>query len=109
VDDSIPDEVKESINALPDSVKSKMLLVTDEQVYDHLHMLIKEIGDKPVQVVFRDSQCLDCGAQGDARLLDTHCHMEMLMVHPQPAAYFHPSTQVKKGAKIQRGQNCSIV
>lgn len=93
MDDNIPSDVKDTINALPDSIKDKMLLVTDEQVHDQLKKLLGEI-DKPVQVIFRDSKCLDCGAQGDARLLDDHCHMELILVHPEPAAYFHPSPQV---------------
>ena len=52
MDDNIPENVKESINQLPASIKSQMLLVTDEQVHDELNKLIKEI-ERPVQIVFR--------------------------------------------------------
>ena len=94
MDDSIPDEVKESVNALPENVRDKMLLVTDERVHAQLHKLLMEQIQKPVQVVFRDSKCLDCGAQGDSRILDNYCHMELMMIHPQSAAYFHPNPKV---------------
>ena len=92
MDDSIPESVKTSINELPASIKSSMLLVTDEQVHDKLHQLISDI-EKPVQIVFRDSKCLDCGAEGDSRILEEFCHMEMALVHPLSAAYFHPFPQ----------------
>ena len=95
MDDSIPSEVKESIDTLDESIRNKMLLVTDEQVHDQLHKIIMEEMDKPVQVVFRDSQCQDCGAEGDERILDNYCHMEMMMIHPKSAAYFHPEPQVR--------------
>ena len=52
MDNNIPENVKESINQLPASIKSQMLLVTDEQVHDELNKLIKEI-ERPVQIVFR--------------------------------------------------------
>lgn len=93
MDDSIPIEVQESVNALPEAVRNKMLLVTDDQVHAQLHKLLMIDIKRPVQVVFRDSKCLDCGAQGDSRILENHCHMEMIMMHPQSAAYFHPSLQ----------------
>ena len=40
MDDSIPSEVKESIDTLDESIRNKMLLVTDEQVHDQLHKII---------------------------------------------------------------------
>ena len=77
MDDSIPETVKASINDLPASIKSSMLLVTDEQVHEKLHELIEEI-ELPVQIVFRDYKCQNCGAEGDSRLLEEYCHMEMV-------------------------------
>ena len=100
MDESIPTEVKEEINNLSEEVKNKMLLVTDEQVHDQLHKLLMEAEIEPIQVVFRDSQCLDCGAQGDLRILDNYCHMEMMFVHPKSAAYFHPETKVSTKIRI---------
>ena len=94
MDESIPPEVKEEISNLSEEVKNKMLLFTDEQVHDQLHKLLMEVEIEPIQVVFRDSQCLDCGAQGDLRILDNYCHMEMMFIHPKSAAYFHPETKV---------------
>ena len=52
MDNNIPENVKESINQLPASIKSQMLLVTDEQVHDELNKLINEI-ETSVQIVFR--------------------------------------------------------
>ena len=69
-----------------------MLLVTDEEVHAKLHKLLEEI-DHPIQVVFRNSLCQDCGAHGDKRLLDKHCHMESILVHPESALYHHPLAQ----------------
>ena len=43
MDDSIPNEVKEEINTLPETLRNKMLLVTDDQVHDHLHKLLMEV------------------------------------------------------------------
>ena len=77
MDDSIPEAVKASINDLPASIKSSMLLVTDEQVHEKLHELIEEI-ESPVQIVFRDYKCQNCGTEGDSRLLEEYCHMEMV-------------------------------
>ena len=54
MDNNIPENVKESINQLPASIKSQMLLVTDEQVHDELNKLINEI-ETSVQIVFRYS------------------------------------------------------
>ena len=65
IDDTLPDEIKDF--AFPEEVRKKMLLVTDQQVYDELHeLLMKEI-QSPIQLVFRDSLCLDCGTKGDER------------------------------------------
>ena len=100
MDESIPPEVKEEITNLSEEVKNKMLLVTDEQVHDQLHKLLMEREIEPIQVVFRDSQCLDCGAQGDLRILDNFCHMEMMFLHPKSAAYFHPETKVNTKIRI---------
>ena len=52
MDNNIPENVKESINQLPASIKSQMLLVTDEQVHDELNKLINEI-ETSVQIIFR--------------------------------------------------------
>lgn len=93
LDDSIPGHVSDSIEALPDSVKNKMLLVTDQQVRQQLGKMLDEI-ERPVQVVFRNSKCVDCGEEGDRRLLGSYCHMESLLTHPEPAAYFHPQARV---------------
>lgn len=93
-----------------------MLLVNDQQVYEELHeLLMKEI-QSPVQLVFRDSLCLDCGTKGDERqvvpnatydigtfkshmvfhfrLLESYCHMESILIHPEHSVFFHPEERV---------------
>ena len=92
IDDTLPDEIKDF--AFPEEVRKKMLLVTDQQVYDELHeLLMKEI-QSPIQLVFRDSLCLDCGTKGDERLLESYCHMESILMHPEHSVYFHPEERV---------------
>jgi hypothetical protein len=47
--------------------------------------------ETPLQIIFRDSQCLDCGVIGDRRLLPRYCHFEMTLVHGKPIAVaYHP-------------------
>ena len=110
----MPDEIKDF--AFPEEVRKKMLLVNDQQVYEELHeLLMKEI-QSPVQLVFRDSLCLDCGTKGDERqvvpnatydigtikshfvfhfrLLESYCHMESILIHPEHSVYFHPEERV---------------
>ena len=48
---------------------------TDPEIRDTLASLLDQVG-APVQVVFNTSVCLDCGVEGDSRLLPRHCHME---------------------------------
>ena len=71
-----------------------MLLVTDQQVYEELHEMLMTDIKTPVQLVFRDSLCLDCGAQGDERLLDNYCHMDFQLIHPKNSILFHPEEKV---------------
>ena len=40
--------------------------------------------DRPLQIIFRDSKCLDCGVIGDRRLLPRYCHFELTLVHDKP-------------------------
>ena len=110
----MPDEIKDF--AFPEEVRKKMLLVNDQQVYEELHeLLMKEI-QSPVQLVFRDSLCLDCGTKGDERqvvpnatydigtikshfvfhfrLLESYCHMESILIHPEHSVFFHPEERV---------------
>ena len=92
IDDALPDEIKDF--AFPEEVRKKMLLVTDQQVYEELHEMLMTDIKTPVQLVFRDSLCLDCGAQGDERLLDNYCHMDFQLIHPKNSILFHPEEKV---------------
>lgn len=44
----------------------------------------------PVQVVFRDQRCVDCGETGDKRLLSQFCHLDKCRKHPGRLQRVHP-------------------
>ena len=102
LDDALPEEIKDF--SFPEEIRRKMLLVTDEQVHEELHNLIMDEIETSIQLVFRDSLCLDCGALGDERLLDKFCHMEYIEIHPDQTQYFHPNDKVS----IARRRFCKI-
>ena len=71
-------------------------------VWDHFHLQSTHSTVKcskfffSPQVVFRNSRCVDCGVESDARLLPLVCHVLKEQVHPDPAEPFHPLTTVLK-------------
>ena len=67
-----------------------MLYYEDEEVNAAVSQAIDNI-ESPIQVIFSDVKCDDCGIVGDKRLLPDFCHMEKLFTHPQPLRHFHPS------------------
>ena len=67
-----------------------MLYYEDEEVSAAISEAIEQI-DSPVQVVFEDVRCEDCGIVGNRRLLPDFCHMERLFKHPQSLRHFHLS------------------
>ncbi len=90
LDESIPSAVNETLRGLDPEARRKMLLVDDDDVYEALRKEIESI-ERPIQIIFRDSQCLDCGVVGDRRLLPRYCHFELTLVHPKPVAVaYHP-------------------
>ena len=67
-----------------------MLYYEDEEVKTAVSEAIDNI-ESPIQVIFSDVRCEDCGVVGDKRLLSDFCHMERLFKHPQPLKHYHPS------------------
>ena len=54
-----------------------MLYYTDEEIRNKVNKVISDI-ETPIQVIFEDVQCQDCGVVGDKRLLPDYCHMEKI-------------------------------
>ena len=73
----------------------------DQEVRDVIFGTISTLG-KPIQVVFMNHRCLDCGETGDSRLMPTHCHMEAIYVHPGNIVQYHPG-------RIERHHDSSTV
>ena len=65
------------------------MVKNDREVRDVIFGTISTLG-KPIQVVFKNHRCLDCGETGDARLMPSHCHMEPVYVHPGNIVQYHP-------------------
>ena len=65
------------------------MVKNDKEVRDVIFGTISTLG-KPIQVVFKNHRCLDCGETGDARLMPSHCHMEPVYVHPGNIVQYHP-------------------
>ena len=66
-----------------------MLYYTDEEIRNKVNKVISDI-ETPIQVIFEDVQCQDCGVVGDKRLLPDYCHMEKIYQHPLPLKHYHP-------------------
>lgn len=88
LDSSIPEDLRLSLAALGEERRREMLLLTTEEVVEQVEEALGRTGE-PVQVVFEDSSCSDCGVVGDRRLLPQHCHMEQLFRHPGALRHFH--------------------
>ena len=64
----------------------KFLYWDHERVRQQFEEKLSSIG-APIQVVFSEKQCLDCGVRGDPRLVNQRCHYEM--------GWEHRSTEVE--------------
>ena len=53
--------------------------------------------------MFRDSKCVDCGAESDERLMPLRCHVLKEQVHPAQPEPFHPLSAVLRHAVPQPG------
>jgi len=89
LDDSIPDDFKEVLFSLDAEKRKGMLYLTEDEVYEKITTAIGSI-EKPIKVIFEDSECEKCGIKGDKRLLSDYCHMEQLFKHPEPLNHYHP-------------------
>jgi hypothetical protein len=62
----------------------------DKEVREVVFGTIETLG-RPIQVVFKNHRCLDCGEKGDSRLMPAFCHMEPVHVHPGNIVQYHPA------------------
>ena len=78
-----PSLAEEQRRALEDSEDTRRLfnVLTDPEIVSVLQSSLSLLPD-PVQVVFRDQRCLDCGEAGDRRLLSQFCHLDKCRKHP---------------------------
>ena len=90
LDSSIPAVQRAELLALPEEQRRGLLVATEQEVVEQVEAALSRTAG-PVQVVFEDSECEDCGVVGDARLLPAHCHLEPLLQHPGPLQTFHPA------------------
>jgi len=90
LDSSIPGELHDSLQQLGEVKRKEMLIATTEEVVEQVQEALDKI-EEPIQVVFEDVQCEDCGVLGDRRLLPSHCHMAQLFSHPGVLRHFHSS------------------
>ncbi len=59
------------------------------EVRSHLTACLEKCGT-PVELVFTDSKCLDCGVVSDERLMPLHCHMQSHRIHVEEVKKGHP-------------------
>ncbi|XP_023333830.1 uncharacterized protein LOC111705491 isoform X2 [Eurytemora carolleeae] len=75
-------------------VRELLNVLTDDEIRDILQLKIASIA-KPVQIIFLDSVCVECGQQGDVRLMGEYCHMEAVYKHKKESTLSHPKPQLK--------------
>ena len=71
------------------AVKEVFNVMTEAEIRDVVNNKINNI-ECPVRILFSDSVCVDCGEEGDPRLLSDWCHMEPCQIHPASASPRHP-------------------
>ena len=52
-------------------------------------------------VVFANQKCLDCGTEGDVRLMPKYCHMEPIDRHSKNTVRYHPKGTYYSANKMQ--------
>ena len=77
--------------ALEDNLEARKIfnVLTDGEILTLLRSSLQSL-PSPVQVVFLDQRCLDCGEEGDKRLLSPFCHLEKCLRHPGRLQRVHP-------------------
>jgi hypothetical protein len=61
-------------------LRKNMNVLTTEEVKSLVGHHISKI-PKEIPIIFNDYKCVDCGADGDERLMPAFCHMEKVAVH----------------------------
>jgi len=81
----------EQRKALVENVETRKMfnVLTDEEIVGSISNTLASL-PAPVQVVFRDQRCVDCGEEGDRRLLSPFCHLEKCLKHPGRLQRIHP-------------------
>ena len=87
------DTQKEVIMNNPD-VREVMNVLTESEIRDIIYDKINSIA-RPVKIIFSDSVCIDCGEEGDVRLMSEFCHMEPIQVHTSEPSLCHPGKEVQ--------------
>ena len=87
-DQAFSDKQRDVILSTP-SVKEVFNVMTEAEIRDIINNKMRNM-ESPVRIIFSDSVCVDCGEEGDPRLLSSWCHMEPCQVHPAPASPRHP-------------------
>ena len=87
-DQAFSDRQREIILTDP-AVREVMNVLTEAEIRDLVNNKINNI-ESTVRIIFRDSVCVDCGEEGDPRLMSEWCHMEPCQTHPSPASPHHP-------------------
>ena len=75
-------------------VREVMNVLTESEIRDIIYDRINSIPE-PVKIIFSDSVCIDCGEEGDVRLMGEFCHMEPILIHTREPEMCHPEGEVR--------------
>ena len=86
-----PSLTQEQRAALQDNLETRKIfnVLTNEEIVSLLRSTLQSL-PAPLQVVFLDQRCVDCGEEGDRRLLSPFCHLEKCLRHPGRLQRVHP-------------------
>ena len=87
-DPSLTQEQREALQANVETRKIFNVL-NNEEIVSLLRSSLQSL-PAPLQVVFLDQRCVDCGEEGDRRLLSPFCHLEKCLKHPGRLQRVHP-------------------
>lgn len=75
-------------------VREVMNVLTESEIRDIISDRINSI-PRPVKIIFSDSVCIDCGEEGDVRLMGEFCHMEPILIHTSTPSMCHPDRETR--------------
>ena len=86
-----PSLTQEQREALQGNVETRKIfnVLNNEEIVSLLRSALQSL-PAPLQVVFLDQRCVDCGEEGDRRLLSPFCHLEKCLKHPGRLQRVHP-------------------